>query len=78
MRYKIVQIVDGHMIVTQPTDIFAWAAAAGVDVIKLNDNPRHRAELQGQPVLSRFCGPMWDCNNTIRYEDQAANDRLSL
>lgn len=76
MKYRVIQMVEGSMVKTEPLDIFAWADAAGVKVVKLNSNPRQRAELQGQPVLERFCGPMWD-GDAIRYEDTASNDRLS-
>ena len=76
MKYRIIQMVDGTMVKTEPTDIFAWAEAAGVEIVKLNANPRQRAELQGEPILATFCGPMWD-GDAIRYEDQESNDRLS-
>ncbi|MCC6314804.1 MAG: hypothetical protein IT337_12420 [Thermomicrobiales bacterium] len=76
MKYRIVQNVDGSFIVTEPADIFAWADIAGIEIVRLNSNPRQRAELQGQPVLKSFCGPMWD-GDAIRYEDQRSNDILS-
>ena len=74
--YKIVQNIEGCFVVTEPTDIFAWIEANGLTVTKLNDNPRQRAELQGQPIIASFCGPMWD-GGAIRYEDQRSNDILS-
>lgn len=42
----------------------------------VNDNPRNRIELQGQPVFAGLLGPMWD-GDAIRYENQAAYDALS-
>lgn len=77
MKYRIVQYIDGDFIVTQPTDIVAWANVAGVTITGYNANPAQRAELQGQPRLSGFCGPMWDGNGVIRYEDTAAYRTLS-
>jgi hypothetical protein len=74
--YRIVQCVDGHLTVSETTDVAAWASAAGVAIVGLHRNPRTRAELQNQPILASFCGPMWD-GGRIRYEDTAANDMLS-
>lgn len=72
MKYQIIQVVDGDIISTEPTDIVAWASVAGVAIKGYNANPHQRAELQGQPKLDGFCGPMWNGNNTIRYESTAA------
>jgi hypothetical protein len=77
MPYRIVQNVDGQMVVTEPADVLAWAEAAGFTFAGLNQNFRQRAELQGKPVFRELCGPMWDGNGWIRYEDQRANDQLS-
>jgi hypothetical protein len=69
MKYQIVQNVEGEFVVTNPTDIYAWAEVSGIEITGINRNPRQRAELQEQPKLKGFCGPMWNGNNTIRYED---------
>lgn len=75
--YKIVTTIEGRMVVDTTTDIFAWAEVRGHEFVKLNDNHRQRAELQGQPIFAKLVGPMWDGNGVIRYEDSEANDRLS-
>lgn len=67
MKYRIIQMIDGEMIVVEPTDIFAWCDVNGVEITGTNNNPRQRAELQGQPKLAGFAGPAWD-NGAIRYE----------
>jgi hypothetical protein len=81
VSYKIVQTVEGHMIVTCPTDIYAWAEAIGRSVYHV-PNLRLRPELQLQPRIHGFCGPMYDGEvggvPVIRYEDQATNDILSV
>jgi hypothetical protein len=79
--YKIIQTVNGHMVATQPADIFAWVEANNRSVVRINTNRRNRAELQGQPVISGLCGPMYDGEMggvpVIRYEGSASNDILS-
>lgn len=77
MKYEIVQIVDGLTVVTRPLDIVAWANVAGVAITGYNANKSQRAELQGQPKLAGFCGPMWNGNNTLRYEDIEAYRQFS-
>lgn len=76
MLYRIIQTVEGRMVQSETTDIFAWAEVHDLKVIKLNDNHHQRAELQGHPVFGSLCGPMWD-GDAIRYEDQRSNDTLS-
>ena len=75
--YKIVQIVDGEFVVTKTEDIVAWAGGACVQITGTNSNKAHRAELQGQPKLFGFCGPLWDGNGVIRYENIEAYKILS-
>lgn len=77
MKYQIVQSVDGEFIVTNPTDIIAWAEVAGIEITGINSNPRQREELQGQPKLKGFCGPMYGGPGVIRYEDIATYRSLS-
>lgn len=74
--YKIVQSVEGRFIETRPTDIVAWANVAGVEITGENHNKRQRAQLQGQPTLKGFFGPMWD-GDCVRYEDETTNDIMS-
>lgn len=76
MKYRIVQTIEGKLIKTEPTDVYAWAAVAGVEVTGYNHNPRQRAELQDQPRLKGFAGPMWD-GDAVRYEDARAYAMLS-
>jgi hypothetical protein len=81
VTYKIVQKIEGRFVITCPSDIYAWAEAIGHSVYH-QPNLHWRAELQLQPRIQGFCGPMYDgsdANGTpiIRYEDQAANNSLS-
>jgi hypothetical protein len=81
VSYKVVQTVEGRMIATCPTNIYAWAEAIGRSVYHL-PNLRLRAELQLQPKIQGFCGPMWDGFDAnglpvIRYEDQTSYNTLS-
>jgi hypothetical protein len=76
MKYKIVECVDGKLTMSETDDVIAWAAVRGIEVAGENRNHRQRAELQGQPVLAGYCGPMWD-GGPIRYESPEANDILS-
>lgn len=48
----------------------------GFHVTGLNSNPRQRTELQNQPKIEGYCGPMWD-GDGIRYESAAAYRTLS-
>lgn len=77
MKYKIVQSVEGQLVVTEPNDVFAWAEVAGLKFVRLNKNPRQRAELQDQPVFAGLVGPTYDGPDCIRYEDREAYATLS-
>lgn len=76
MKYRIVQMVDGRMVATEPKDIFAWAEVVGTRIAGVHHSKSTRLDLQGQPVLRGFAGPMWD-DGHIRYEDAETNDTLS-
>jgi hypothetical protein len=78
MKYQIVQSVEGQFVVTNPTDILAWAEVCGIKVNGFDANKSQREELQGQPKLVGFCGPMWNGNNTIRYEDTETYKQISM
>jgi hypothetical protein len=80
--YKIVQIVNGLMVVTEPTNIFAWAQSNGREVSWPKRILHLRPELQTQPRVQGLCGPMYDGLSpdglpVVRYEDGASNDILS-
>lgn len=49
----------------------------GFEFVKLNENSKQRAELQGAPVFSGLCGPMYGGPGKVRYEAPAAYERLS-
>lgn len=77
--YRIVQLGCCGYTVTRlvgEIELLAWLADAGFEIVGRNTNRRHRAELQGQPIIAGLLGPMWD-GGAIRYEDQTAYDVLS-
>lgn len=79
MTFKIIQYVEDLGFITSMVDeenLGAWCDVRGMAVIGVNANKRHRAELQGAPIIDKLCGPMWD-GDVIRYEDSAANEILS-
>lgn len=76
MKYIIVQNIGGSWSTQETPDVKAWAEAAGVKVTGTLERKGARAELQGEPVLQGFAGPMWD-GGKVRYEDWKAYDRLS-
>jgi len=47
------------------------------EVVGVCESRSVRLELQGQPTLKGFCGPMWS-GGLIRYESAAANEVLSV
>lgn len=81
VSFKVVQMVGGRMVVTSPTDIYAWAESIGRSTYHIT-NFRLRPELQLQPRIQGFVGPMWDGEQNgrpvVRYEDQSSNDVCSL
>lgn len=80
MKIRLIQTVDGQMICSDfgsVADGVAGIELRGFKVRTAHHNPRTRPELQGAPVFSGLCGPMWD-GDAIRYEDPEANDRLSI
>jgi hypothetical protein len=83
MKAKIVQMVEGRMIVSivDAENIIPAMEVRGAEFIGLTTRPRLRAELQGQPRFSTFCGPMYDEIDgvpALRYEDSDSNARLSV
>lgn len=82
--YKIVHNINGHFIVSEPADIYAWAAAIERKAEALPERRARalRSELRNEPRIEGFAGPMFDGFNAaggpvIRYEDAAANEVLS-
>lgn len=79
MKARLIQVVNGRPLVgceVTLENILPAFEVRGFELIEFNHNPRQRAELQGWPVFSGLCGPMWD-GNSVRYETQAANDIFS-
>lgn len=71
--------------VTRTADLSAFLISRpGVTICGTMNRPKVRAELQGQPYLSAYCGPMWGGVDAttgrpiVRYENQNANDHLSI
>lgn len=80
MKARLIQVVDGRPLVgceTTMDNILPAFEVRGFEMTGINENPRQRAELQGWPVFSGLCGPMWD-GDGVRYETQAANDIFSV
>jgi hypothetical protein len=80
MKIRLIQLLEtGEWIKTEFADAEQAIPAIevrGFALRKLNNSPRQRTELQGQPVFQGLLGPMWD-GDAIRYEDPRANDVLS-
>lgn len=77
MLFRIVELTENGWQQIETTDLSAWIIGRpDVEVTGTNTNRRQRAELQDQPLLKGFVGPMWD-GNAVRYENPEANDRLS-
>lgn len=83
MLYEFVHAVDKQLIVETFTEdnVIPAMSARGCSLTGFNNNHRHRKELQGQPMFSGICGPMWggekDGKPCIRYECTEAYRRLS-
>lgn len=78
MTAKLIQTIEGVTLVTSVTyeNILPAFEIRGFELIGFNNNPRQRKELQGAPIFSKLCGPMWD-GDCLRYEDQSTNEILS-
>lgn len=84
MIYELVQTVNGRFEVRDfdANNVVAAMAARGFEQRGTNDNPRHRAELQGQPMFHGVLGPMWGGtrkhpDGVIRYECPETYKQLS-
>lgn len=71
--------VEGMLVKVETTmeNVEACFGVRGYEVIGFEDNTRLRPMLQGCPIFSKLVGPMYGGENTVRYEDQAANDQFS-
>jgi hypothetical protein len=58
-------------------DLIAAMTLRGYPYRGINNNPRQRIELQGQPRFADLYGLMWD-GDGLRYEDQESYKQLSL
>jgi hypothetical protein len=77
MKFRIVELTKDGWKQTETTDLMSWMIGRpDVEITGTLNRKGPRAELQGQPYLSGFAGPMWD-GDAIRYENSEANDRLS-
>lgn len=76
--YKLVQYVDGCMVVTEMDEdnLFPAMSVRGFVFSGFNRNKSQRAELQGQPKFKGVLGPMWD-GGPIRYECPETYRQLS-
>ena len=76
MLYEFATTEDGRVSVRSDRDVARLARAHGRESAGHCSNPRVRAELQGQPRISRMYGPMWgglrNSEPVIRYEDAEA------
>lgn len=69
--YRIVSKQDnGRFKTIETTDL------SGYEITGTHSSPSTRAELQGQPIIRGFLGPMYD-GNAIRYECKASYEALS-
>lgn len=83
--FQLIQAVEGISIPSNFKgfeSVFAGMAVRGFDCVGLNENKHNREELQGMPVFSGLCGPMWNGFDSegrpcIRYEDQASYKTFS-
>ena len=71
MKYQIIHYIGGKWSRDETDDIFAWVRARSLSIVKHNDDKCHRAELQGQPIISSLYRPMWGGDGIVRYEDRS-------
>lgn len=77
MLYRIVELTADGWKQIETTDLSAFIMSrADTEITGTLNRKGPRAELQGQPYLKGFAGPMWD-GNAVRYENSNAHDRLS-
>ena len=76
MTYRIIHTIDGRLVGDETDDIFVYAESRGMELSGFNNDPKSRAELQGEPQFAGFMGPLWD-GDAIRYEDAEARNTLS-
>jgi hypothetical protein len=80
--YKVVQMVAGQTVVSEPTDILEWAWANDRHTTFPASLLRLRPEIRNEPRIEGLCGPMFDGfdadSPVIRYEDSATYKALSI
>ena len=78
MKYRLVQTVEGRLVVSEfdSENLLPAMEIRGLKFNGLNQSSSHRKELQGQPKFSGVLGPMWD-GDAVRYEDSATYRTLS-
>lgn len=78
MIYQVVAKVEGQL---RSASFTRQSLEDWYEVIGTHCNHRTRKELQGQPVLKGYMGPMYngmqDGSHVIRYESKEAFERLS-
>lgn len=78
ITYQIVVSINGSLTSLTTTDLVGFCAANDIAVTGTNHNPHQRTELQGQPRLRGFCGPMYGGPGLIRYECPQSYADLSI
>ncbi|MFB9223638.1 hypothetical protein [Paracoccus cavernae] len=83
MAYQIAMMTEHGTETHRPEDLEAWLDDMGLDIQGYNENPRQRAELQGQPKSSGLYGPFWgdydhEGEPVIRYEDAETYRSMSM
>lgn len=86
-RARIVQAVDGALVVSEVAidDLFPAMEIRGArfsgrvqpKFARGSQRIEYREEIQGAPIFENFCGPMYDGDGVVRYEDLEANQVLS-
>jgi hypothetical protein len=79
MKYRLVQTIENQLVVSEfdSDNVLPAMEIRGFELRELNNNQRHRTELQGQPIFNGVLGPMWD-GDAVRYEDQQTYNTLSI
>ena len=76
----IARIYGGKLAGTyEVEDLWKFANGKSEDLSELRDRGCcvHRAELDNQPMLEGYCGPMWD-GDALRYETWDIYEALSI
>ena len=52
MTYRIIHTIDGWLVGDETDDIFVYAQSRGMELSGFNNDPKSRAELQGEPQFA--------------------------